>query len=154
MPKLYWECDTGGRPMPSTSAGADWLWTLVARSRIVLRGLKESCRTWNEQDCPAPIEAVPGLWLVPMPIEERRSRIAYAVTCIPCAELLDSEYLHAMCQGAQLDATWCKAQLASLQEDKARQVWGLQQQMAAMKEEHERRLAEQRGEINALERQV
>ena len=45
-------------------------------------------------------------------------------------------------------------QLASLQEDKARQVWGLQQQMAAMKEEHERRLAEQRGEINALERQV
>ena len=46
------------------------------------------------------------------------------------------------------------SQLASLQEDKARQVWGLQQQMAAMKEEHERRLAEQRGEINALERQV
>jgi len=107
-------CDTGGRPMPSTRAGADWLWTLVARSRVVLRALKECCGTWNDEQRPLPVEAVPGLWLVPMPIEERRNRIAYAIACIPCDELLDSEYLHAMCQSARLDATWCRDQLASL----------------------------------------
>ncbi len=84
-------CDTAGRPMPSTHAGADWLWTLVARSRVVLRALKECCRNWNDEDRPLPVEAVPGVRLVPMPIEERRNRIAYAIACITGVELLDSE---------------------------------------------------------------
>ena len=107
-------CDTTGRTMPSTRAGADWLWSLVARSGLVLRALADCCGQWNDAEVPAPVEGVPGLWFVPIPIEERRTRTAYAVACIPCMELLDSEQLSAMCQGARLDATWCRGQLELL----------------------------------------
>ena len=107
-------CDGVGRPVSSGGSRGDWLCSLVTRSRFVLRALKEHCRDWNEQERPAPTEAVPGLWMVPMPIEERRTRVGYAVACIPCGELLDSEYLHVMCQGARLDATWCRDQLTAL----------------------------------------
>ena len=54
-------CDTNGRTMPSTRAGADWLWTLVARSGLVLRALADCCRTWNELESPQPIAGGPGL---------------------------------------------------------------------------------------------
>ncbi|MAB82325.1 MAG: hypothetical protein CMJ24_02675 [Phycisphaerae bacterium] len=107
-------CDTNGRTMPSTRAGADWLWSLVARSGVVLRALAGCCEAWNDQERPTPTEGVPGLWFVPIPIEERRTRTAYGVACIPCTEILDSEYFSAMCQGARLDATWCRSQLEML----------------------------------------
>ena len=46
------------------------------------------------------------------------------------------------------------SQLAQLEAEKGRQAWEMQQAMDAMKDEYERKFAEQRGEIVCLERQL
>jgi HD-GYP domain-containing protein (c-di-GMP phosphodiesterase class II) len=57
---------------------------------------------------------VPGVWLVPLPVEARRRRVGYVVAALLTPRLIEAEQLDALCQGAQLDAALMRSLLAGL----------------------------------------
>ena len=108
------QCDRHGAPAPRRDARRDWLSDLVQRSTLVHRGLQRAARQWSIEDQPQPAEAVPGLWLAPVPLHERRTRTGYIIAAIPTRELLTSEQFSAMCQSARLDITMARRMLEGL----------------------------------------
>lgn len=92
----------------------DWLTRLVRKPQIMRALLRDAAQSWNTQDAPEPVEAAPGLWLCPNALIRRRERTGYVVAVMLCYELLESEQLAAMCQGASLDQMLCRSQLAAL----------------------------------------
>ncbi|MDG2423781.1 MAG: HD-GYP domain-containing protein [Phycisphaerales bacterium] len=97
------QCDRNGQCGPRRSARRDWLRDLINRSPIVTRMLPEAAAQWNNEEQPLPFEAVPGLWLAAVPVQERRERTGYVIAAIPTCELMQSEQFVAMCQSARLD---------------------------------------------------
>ncbi|MCH2132431.1 MAG: HD-GYP domain-containing protein [Phycisphaerales bacterium] len=116
------QCDRDGSCTPRRSARRDWLADLVHRSPLVTRGLQSAVERWNAEDQPLPFEAVPGLWLAPIPLQERRERTGYVIAAIPTRELAAAEQLSAMCQAARLDVPMARRMLEGLNPPAASEV--------------------------------
>jgi HD-GYP domain-containing protein (c-di-GMP phosphodiesterase class II) len=81
---------------------------------MFLNSLRQSVQLWSAQNEATVTEALPGLWLAPMPLVTRRRIAGYFVAVIPTGELIESEHLQAMCQGARQDFELCQRLLANL----------------------------------------
>ena len=68
----------------------------------------------GDDDEPAAVEGVPGLWLVPLVVHARRRRVSYGVAVIVTEKLLAAEQLAAMCQSVELDLSITRNLLAAL----------------------------------------
>ena len=76
---------------------------LVARSGLFRRALGEVARHWNEQASPAVTELWPGCMVAPLPRRQRRRAIGYFAAILLTDQLLESEQLDRIIDGAQLD---------------------------------------------------
>jgi HD-GYP domain-containing protein (c-di-GMP phosphodiesterase class II) len=94
--------------------GEDWLADLLCSGSILRMALREAAGRWNAQAEPEVCEALPGVWLAPMPLMSRRRRCGYSVAVIPTEDLLNAEQLLALCQSAHMDATLARTMLAQL----------------------------------------
>ena len=99
------QCDCQGNPESRRSSRRDWLCDLVHRSPMLSHSLPRAVEQWNKESQPSAFEAIPGLWLAPVPVQERRERTGYVIAAIPTDRLVDSEQFNAMCQAARLDST-------------------------------------------------
>jgi HD-GYP domain-containing protein (c-di-GMP phosphodiesterase class II) len=110
---LLIRCDMDG-VMPSPRRDGDWLSSLIEQPAVVRAGLRGAAKQWFERTEPVPCDGIPGLWFIPMPVEERRSRTGYDVVCVPCASLLASEQFRLLCQAASIDAEYARGAFAAL----------------------------------------
>lgn len=94
--------------------GEDWLADLFCASPMFRKALRDAVGRWNGETEPEVVAAMPGVWLVPMPITARRRRTGYSVAVIPTAALLEAEQLSALCQSSRMDVTLCRGMLAQL----------------------------------------
>lgn len=108
------QCDRAGQCGPRRSVQRDWLCDLIYRSALVTRVLPTATEQWNNEEQPTPFEAVPGLWLAAVPVQERRERTGYVIAAIPTLELGTSEQFNAMCQSARLDALMASRMLKGI----------------------------------------
>ena len=92
----------------------DWLADLLCRAAIVTDAIRRLVRRWESDAPPAVAELLPGLWIAPNPIVNRRRVAGYLLTLIPTPELLDAEQLQAMCQASKLDFELSRRLLAQL----------------------------------------
>ncbi len=111
---LLLACDREGRLINRPPRGKDWLADLFCRSPLFRDALGRAACQWLEQKQPETLEALPGLWLAPTALVERRQISGYSVAVIPAFELLEAEQLHTLCQGAKQDYELCKRLLAQL----------------------------------------
>ncbi len=108
-------CDGRGRVIDAPTRGDDWLADLICHAPITRRAIEEAVRTWRDDTEPARFEAVPGLWIVPIPpASDAESPSRYSLVALPTAALLETEHLDAMCQGVGLDRATARARVASL----------------------------------------
>tara|TARA_Y100000589_G_scaffold330644_2_gene380920 strand:+ start:813 stop:2456 length:1644 start_codon:yes stop_codon:yes gene_type:complete len=108
------QCDRQGKPEARRSTRRDWLCDLVHRSPMLAHSLPAAVEQWNAESQPTAFEAMPGLWLAPVPVQERRERTGYVIAAIPTDKLSESEQFNAMCQAARLDAKMAVRMLAGL----------------------------------------
>ena len=106
--------DDRGRIISRPALGEDWLADLLCSSPMFRMALRETVEKWNTQAEPDHARALPGVWLVPLPLLSRRRRVGYSMAAIPTAPLLESEQLLALCQSSHMDATLCRGLLAQL----------------------------------------
>ena len=110
---LLVRCDMDGE-MPSARRDGDWLSSLIEQPMIVRAGMRLAAKHWCNRAEPVVCDGIPGLWMIPMPVEERRSRTGYDVVCVPCDTLLDSEQFRLLCQAASIDAEYARDACAAL----------------------------------------
>ena len=105
---------SGDRPgLSSATAGQSGSRRSSRRDGCAILSIARQCcrippravEQWNKQSQPSAFEAIPGLWLAPVPVQERRERTGYVIAAIPTDRLVDSEQFNAMCQAARLDST-------------------------------------------------
>jgi HD-GYP domain-containing protein (c-di-GMP phosphodiesterase class II) len=107
-------CSRAGELLSDTPLGRDWLCDLFCGSPLFADALGRAAQRWSGESEPAADEVMPGVWVAPMPVLNRRRLIGYSLAVIPTAALLESEHLLAMCQGSHLDYELCKRLLAQL----------------------------------------
>jgi HD-GYP domain-containing protein (c-di-GMP phosphodiesterase class II) len=95
-------CDTAGDVTSPSPDGGDWFEGLSYGSIMVHRAVSDLAEVWDVDDLD-PVEAIPGLWFIPMPVLSRRRRIGYHIAIVFTERVLGAEQLAAMCQGARLD---------------------------------------------------
>ncbi|MDG2292615.1 MAG: HD domain-containing phosphohydrolase, partial [Phycisphaerales bacterium] len=110
---LLVSCDMNG-VMSSPRGDGDWLSALLERPAIIRTGLAQAAAHWASKPEPAPCAGVPGLWFIPMAVEQRRHRTGYDVVCVPCDTLLDAEQFRSLCQAASIDAEYTRGAFAAL----------------------------------------
>jgi HD-GYP domain-containing protein (c-di-GMP phosphodiesterase class II) len=108
-------CGSGGELISRPAPGEDWLADLFCGSPMVRSCLRNAVAQWNQEEAPSILKAMPGLWLAPTPVTNRRRRVGYSVAAIPTGQLLEAEQLQAMCQSVRMDATLCKRMLTELE---------------------------------------
>lgn len=106
--------DDRGRIISRPALGEDWLADLLCSSPMFRTALRSTVEHWNGQAEPEHARALPGVWLVPLPLMSRRRRVGYSISAIPTAPLLESEQLLALCQSSHMDAVLCRGLLAQL----------------------------------------
>lgn len=107
-------CSESGTLIPCACETNDWLEDLLTQSPLFTRALRRIVTQWSEADAPETCELIPGLWITPIPLINRRRRTGYALAMLPTWKFLDAEQLVAMCQSAQMDLQLCKRLLAQL----------------------------------------
>ncbi|UCD74991.1 MAG: HD domain-containing protein [Phycisphaerales bacterium] len=111
---LLLTCDPTGCLVGPTQRGEDWLTDMFCASPIFRQALREAAARWQDDPAPAELEVMPGLWLSPAPLLERRKPIGYAVTVIPTGAFLDAEQLPALCQASEQDLEMARRLLHEL----------------------------------------
>lgn len=111
---LLFACDQRGEIVDAPRRDQDWLADVCLPSPIVRLALSRAVATWSEEEAPAPVPAVPGLWLVPMPRLRRRRVEGYRVAMIVTCRLLGSEELRAICQSTRFDFELCQLLIQKL----------------------------------------
>jgi HD-GYP domain-containing protein (c-di-GMP phosphodiesterase class II) len=104
------DCDQNGESRWTDTQSS--IAKLCHASPLFLRELKKAVVAWAKLEDPSPKLIVPGLWLVPIPLVNRRKRTGYSVALIPTPDFLDCEQFCAMCQSAKLDMESCRTRLA------------------------------------------
>lgn len=107
-------CDEHGSIRSRTPRGEDWLSDLLCDARIFQLALKSAAQQWAGETEPHALESLPGLWLAPSALTQRRRRAGYDVAVILTDEVLKSEQLSAMCQSAGMDYQMCAKLIAAL----------------------------------------
>jgi HD-GYP domain-containing protein (c-di-GMP phosphodiesterase class II) len=110
---LLVSCDIDGT-MPSPRGDGDWLSALLERPMIIRNGMRQAAAHWTGNAEPVACVGVPGLWFIPMPVEQRRLRTGYDVVCVPCDTLLNAEQFRSLCQAASIDAEYTRGAFAAL----------------------------------------
>ncbi len=100
---LLVELSFAGEPDSSSHVSREWLGDLCTRSGMARKLLRDAASRWCEVEVPAPLEAVPGMWLVPVAKKEQRHCVGYDVGILLTRRLLDAEQLVSLCQSAELD---------------------------------------------------
>ncbi len=112
---LLLTCSETGELLARTPSGRDWLADLVCQSPLFLDAIKHATAKWRAEEASLDTtEVVPGVWLAPMPLINRRRVAGYSIAVIFTERLLRAEQLRAMCQGAQLDFELCTRLLTQL----------------------------------------
>jgi HD-GYP domain-containing protein (c-di-GMP phosphodiesterase class II) len=107
-------CDAAGELDMAPPIGRDWLSDLLCRAPIVIDAVRRLARRWENDDAPAVAELLPGLWVAPNALVNRRRVVGYMLTLIPTPALLEAEQLRAMCQASKLDFELSKRLLVQL----------------------------------------
>ena len=107
-------CAESGELISRPETGQDWLADLFCGSPIFRSSLLAAAASWKEQEDPSNVQAMPGVWLAPTAVVNRRRRAGYSVAVIVTRSLLSAEQLSAMCQSARMDIELCKKMLAEL----------------------------------------
>lgn len=132
-------CTDAGELLSLPIAGAeDWLSALFCGSAIFRASLKSAAAQWCNQEEPAALETMPGVWSVPTPLMNRRRRVGYSVAVIPTEDLLSAEQVPAMCQASQVDLELCLGMLRQLGLPSAREIPRLAWLVRSAHEDHTR----------------
>ncbi len=94
-------CDAHG--MLSKDEHSHWLTDLLVSSPMVRASLRTHCMTWNSTQDFSPVEAVAGIWFVPVQSTSGARHDGYTIGVIVTDELFASEYLYALCQASDAD---------------------------------------------------
>jgi HD-GYP domain-containing protein (c-di-GMP phosphodiesterase class II) len=150
---LLLECDLHGRILDEPGPDADWFSDLCCAAPLFHGALRQAASTWNREAAAAPVEPIPGLWLIPLPVQRRRQRLGYAVAVLPTTGLLDAEQLAALCGGAGLDLALVRSLLAGLPPARASEVPRL---ALLLREIHDqrRRLGKTAAEVESVGQQL
>ena len=104
-------CDAKGKLIRNKQS--DWLIDLLSASPLVRLAITSNCTTWANQNTLHPVEALQGLWLVPVRKTNKRDG-GFIIGGIVTDVLCTSEYLHALCQASGADTTVVRDMLLSL----------------------------------------
>ena len=96
-------CDAHG--MLSKEENSHWLTDLLTSSPMVRASLRTHCMTWSSMQDFSPVEAVAGIWFVPVQSTSGARHDGYTIGVIVTDELFASEYLYALCQASDADRT-------------------------------------------------
>lgn len=99
----------GSTKLNATAQGslAEWFTGMACASPLFRQTVAQAASQWSVQRQPGPIEAMPGMWLIPMPTFSRRRRSGYAVALVVTEALLAAEQLSAICQTTRTDFELC-----------------------------------------------
>lgn len=134
-------CDATGKPLPcllrEAQAREDWITEFFCRSKMFRAALKRAFDQWrdNQANNLAPIQALPGIWLVPPPSNPgigavgRRRYLrgdeAEPVAIIISQSLLTAEHFSALCQSVACDTQLARTffqQLPPVSDDSAHRL--------------------------------
>jgi len=111
---LLLACSETGELLAKPPLGRDWLSDLFCASPLFARAVAQAAEQWVEAAEPGAVQVLPGVWLAPIPLVNRRRISGYSLAVIPTGQLLESEQLLALCQGSHLDYELCKRLLVQL----------------------------------------
>lgn len=111
---VFVTCDDVGVMIESPTGDGDWLAELLFTSDIVIEAMKEAARQWGRQDHPRVLEALPGLWLAPSEIRNRRKRSGYALAAILTDQFALCDNFVKMCHVAGLAPETTRVKLENL----------------------------------------
>ena len=111
---VFVTCDDAGVMIESPTGDGDWLAELLFTSEIVKEAMKEATQQWAQQDHPRVLEALPGLWLAPSEIRDRRKCSGYALAAILTNQFALSENFIKMCHVAGLAPETTRVKLENL----------------------------------------
>ena len=111
---VFVTCDDAGVMIESPTGDGDWLAELLFTSEIVKEAMKEATQQWAQQDHPRVLEALPGLWLAPSEIRDRRKCSGYALAAILTNQFALSENFSKMCHVAGLAPETTRVKLENL----------------------------------------
>ncbi len=146
-------CNRNGELIDRPPKGEDWLSDLFCEAPMFRSVLRETADRWADESKPAAVEAMPGLWLAPMPVVRRRRRFGYSIAVIPTEAFLTSEHLAAMCQATETDRELTQRRLAQLPPASAVEVDRLAALVRSLLDD-ERSLATSRGEMESVGQQL
>lgn len=106
-------CDSSGKLLDDRRTNSSWLKQLLVSSPLLQRALVSNCKNWGTQDGMNITEAFPGVWFVPTK-GYREKYNDYAVGVIVTEELLEGEYLRALCQASNVDFELINSMIRSL----------------------------------------
>ena len=109
---VMFECDTNGSLQKPTTS--HWLSDLLRTSPMVRAAIRTHCLTWNATQSMEPVEAVAGIWLVPVSSNINSRDSGYVIGIIVTEEIISSEYLYALCQASNADKTLISAMIQEL----------------------------------------
>lgn len=112
MPLL--SCDTKGQLVALSSEGEDWLINLFVNAPDFKSDLKRNANSWSRQETPELSQSRAGIWLVPIPVINRRRCTGYLVAIIPTEPLLESGELERMACASGLTLEVCRKKLLGL----------------------------------------
>jgi len=100
-------CDAGGAVLPFDARYDESLPPIIdrwLRSRWSVNALERAIEIWTDDDAPAPVEILPGCWVIPVTLMHRRRRMGYLVGFAFEPRAIGDEAFLAGCQSAELDA--------------------------------------------------
>jgi len=112
---LLFTCSETGDLIPSRPTGCDWHADFLSGSPMFRKALRQATHQWACDERPAPVESLPGMWLVPTPCTTRRRRSEpHQVAVMITESFLESEYFSAICQSGNQDAALARSMMLSL----------------------------------------
>lgn len=100
--------------LPTEKCMTDRLRRLLTGSPLVRQAIGSLREQWSEQRLTDPVQPFAGLRLYPIVIPRRRRPVLSAILAIPTLEIVESEFLHALCQSARLDLESTRTMILSL----------------------------------------
>jgi len=108
------QCDMNGKVYSCEQTKDQWLENILISSPLLLRAIEKQCGLWEHAEGRLPVEAFPGVWIVPTRCIDNGSCNGYAVGVIVTDELLNGGYLNALCQATSADTEVVKKMIQSL----------------------------------------
>ncbi|MCZ6836422.1 MAG: HD domain-containing protein [Planctomycetota bacterium] len=111
---LLFPCDRTGTLLSNATSDGDLLIDTLSGSESFQRLLKTQASRWEEHEDPEAVEAMPGMWFLPLPIRIRRRCTGYNVVVIATPDLIDSRELEELCRSSNVDFKRINVELSAL----------------------------------------